>query len=97
MRRTWRATFKYCFLKDGSAYYGSGGKYGHHDQKYDQGHRDGYGKWCGVVCSVADVSQLTDAEGGKKYSYYVSGSGPAGKYSKGYYGSEGKEIFTMSF
>ncbi|EPB79906.1 hypothetical protein ANCCEY_00972 [Ancylostoma ceylanicum] len=32
-----------------------------------------------------------DSDGMKKYSYFSSGSGPEGEYSKGYYGSEGYE------
>lgn len=31
------------------------------------------------------------AYGGKKFSYFTSGSGPYGSYQKGYYGSDGYE------
>uniref|UniRef100_A0A1I7X0H2 Fibroin heavy chain-like n=1 Tax=Heterorhabditis bacteriophora TaxID=37862 RepID=A0A1I7X0H2_HETBA len=86
----------------GSGYEGQ--NYGHAvgDRGYNvagygsHGHADGHSYYDnagakGHEDTVYDhgARAAADAEGMKKYSYFTSGSGPEGSYSKGYYGSEG--------
>ncbi|UMM38125.1 hypothetical protein L5515_009669 [Caenorhabditis briggsae] len=85
---------------NGMSDYGSDqGAYGHYDGKYgESGKKSGseyYAKGDehghGDEAHEKGLKKNGDAYGGKKFSYFTSGSGPYGSYQKGYYGSDGYE------
>uniref|UniRef100_A0A1I7TI56 DUF148 domain-containing protein n=1 Tax=Caenorhabditis tropicalis TaxID=1561998 RepID=A0A1I7TI56_9PELO len=86
--------------RNGMSDYGSEqGAYGHYDGKYGEaGKKSGaeyYAKGDehghGDEAHEKGLKKKGDAYGGKKFSYFTSGSGPYGSYQKGYYGSDGYE------
>ncbi|CAI4222948.1 unnamed protein product [Auanema sp. JU1783] len=87
----------YGYGYDGSGYDKAAGHQGYYGDNYgNDGYADGHADYSKGAADGYDgahhdegARNAVDAEGMKKYSYFTSGSGPEGSYSKGYYGSEG--------